>query len=340
MNVSTLLNSDVKTLRVLAARGFHWWVGQLEELLPGSRRGRRGPRHKLVWQDGSLRVLGKAGTAGRMPSKGARIWLAVPQQLAFVRTLELPRMGAADLRRLVQLEAERLSPLPTAEAIVGIEVGRRTGNAPTVPVEIAVLPLAAAEQAITAAQEAGLSVARLGLLPSNERLPRFDFLPALRERGLLPASRPASAIWWSFVAFVLALNLAILVIRDEQSVARFQNIVEQQAPSVAAAKAIRRRAAEFDSTARDLQYQRRGHDVLSALAVASSDLPAGAWVQRLNYSARTARLVGYKQKDIDVTTALRKDKRIAAVRSNTAQLVTDTPAGQPFDVTIVLRSGT
>ena len=340
MNVGALLNSEIVTLRVMTVRGFDWWRSQLKELIPQSLRDRRRvPRQLVVWDAGPLKVVGKQGTTNRMPRASSQVVLAVPSRLAFTRTLHLPRMSSTDLRRLVELEADRLSPLPPSETIVGIEVHKNGAANGSTPVDAAVLPQGVAEQAIAAADSAGLVVTGFGLAFADDRMPRFDFMPALRERGLVSAARSPLTIWWCLVALAFLLNCAVLVIRDQQSVDQLAAITDQQAPAVAAAHAIQKRADTFDSSAQGLARQRRNHDVLAALAVVSEALPAGAWVQRFTYDGQTARLTGYKHKDVDLAAALRRDSRIAGIRLNSAQLVTDTPAGQPFDLTIVLRSG-
>jgi hypothetical protein len=337
MNLSGLLNSDVATLRSAAARAVDWWVGQLATLLPGRAKNSRRPRNIVLWDQGVLRLLRKDGSSGKMSGKGARVWLVVPGKLAFRRSLDLPRMSNADLRRLVELEAERLSPLPQAETLVGIEVGRSNAAGGQCPVEVAVLPSAAAEEAVEAARRAGLTIAGLGLFDPASRTARFDFTPALRAQGLLAGARSPLLFWWSLPAFLFILNIAVLVIRDQQSLERLQAAVEQQEPATRAARVLQGRAAGFEATARTMASERRSHDVLAMLAIVSKDLPAGAWVQRFTFSARSARLVGYKGKDFDVAASFRKDQRIGFVRSNTGQLVSETPAGQPFDLTISLK---
>ena len=340
MELGAILNSDVGSVRASASRALHWWLGQLEELLPASRRRRsRGPRQLVVWDGSSLSFVTKRGVTDRMPRANARVTLAVPATFAFKRTLQLPRLGSADLRQLVELEAERLSPLPASESLVGMQILGPGEAAGTVSVGAAVLPQLVAEQALAAAGDVGLAVTSVGLLSGNERTAQFDFMPALRRRGLVPIVRSPAAIWWLIVAFAIALNVAVLVIRDQQSVDRLSAVVDEQAPAVTAARAIQQRADDFDSSAQNVAAQRRSHDVLGALGIVSQDLPVGAWVQRFSYSGGTARLTGYRRKDVDVPAALRRDPRIAQVRMNSAQLVTDTPVGQPFDLSVRFRGG-
>lgn len=339
MSVGGILNADMGSLRSMAVRGLLWWTGQLEQLLPaGLRHRRRVPHQLVIWDDGAMTVVRKRTTTARLPSAGARVALAVPAALAFQRTLQLPRMSGADLRRLVSLEAERLSPLPASELIVGLEAATGSGPDQTIRVEVAALPQRVAQQALGAAEQAGLAVTSFGLVGISGQHARFDFMPSLRERLLVPTRRSASAVWWSVVAILFLLNLALLVIRDEQSVAQLSEAVDEQAPAVAAARAIQARANDFDLVTRDTIARRRTHDPLGAMAVISTALPAEAWVQRFTADARTVRLTGYRRGTADVGAALRRDPRIAVVRSNAGQIVAPSPAGQPFDLVVQLRS--
>lgn len=340
MSLGTLLNSDMGSLRIMVLRGWAWWIGQLEEMVPPALRSRRQSPHRLLlWDDGVLRLICRGGADGRLPGAGARVNFAVPARLAFVRPLQLPRMGSADLRRMVEMEAERLSPLPLSESIVGMALRRSGAGDGSTPVDVAILPQRTAEQAIAALDEVGLVPTGFGLLAEGEGVARFDFMPILRERSLVPARRSPAILWWSIVAFVFLLNIAVLVFRDRASVARLGEIADEQAPAVGAARAIERRANDFDSNARAVIAQRRTHDALAALALVTQALPAGAWVQRYTYDGRSVRLIGYKRKELDLIAALRADPRIAAVGSNASQIVADIPAGQPFDLSLQLGSG-
>ena len=340
MSLGNLLNSDMGSLRIMALRGWAWWVGQLEEMIPPMlRSSRQSPRQLLLWNDGVLRLIRRGGADGSLPAAGARVHFVVPERLAFVRPLQLPSMGAADLRRMVEMEAERLSPLPPSESIVGMALRKGSAVDGTTPVDVAILPQRTAEQAIAAVDEAGLVLDGFGLLAEGERVARFDFMPTLRERALVPARRSPVTLWWSLVGCAFLLNVAALVLRDRASVAQLAEVADQQAPAVAAARAIEQRANDFEANARALVAQRRTHNALAALALVSQALPAGAWVQRYSYNGQSVRLVGYKRKELDLAAALRADPRIIGVASNASQIVADIPAGQPFDLSLQLRAG-
>lgn len=339
MSMGSLLNTDVKSLRAMALRGVGWWVGQIEQMLPAAlRHARRAPRQLVIWTDGTMRVVRKRASATVMPRSGSRVALAVPTELAFLRTLQLPRMTGSDLRRVVELEAERLSPLPPSELLIGVDAPSDNGADKTMQVDVAVLPQRVAEQAIDAADAAGLAITGFGLISGPGRQARFDFMPALRERLLVPTRRSAGTIWWTLVGALFLINFVVMIVRDEQSVARLATAAEEQGPAVSAARAIQARAGEFDRLSRDVTARRAASDPLRALAVVSAALPAGAWVQRFTMTGPTVRLTGYRSGNADVVTALRRHPRIAAVRSNGEQPLAPSPMGQPFDVVARLRT--
>lgn len=337
MNLSTLLNSDLSTSRMAGAHALRWWLDQLKSMLPRRMQRPRRPRGPVVlWHDGVLNPVGKSGARKSMPRPGASVSLVVPAPLAFVRDIQLPSMSVADVRRMVELEAERLSPLPRSECLVAMEVIDGAAQTGASLAEIAVLPRRIAREAIETAQEAGLTIAGFGLAATDGAV-RFDFMASLREQQMADAQRSPATIWWTIVAVLVALNVTMLVIRDRQSVAELRAIAQQQAPAVAAARAVQIRASAFDATAQLVVRERRNRDVLAALGILSESLPDGAWVQRLTYDGQTARLTGYSRGNLDIAAALRRQSRIAGVSANNAPIVAETPGGQPFDIAVRFR---
>lgn len=337
MTLSAVLNSDLGTTRAILVNGFHWWTGQLRELIPGRLQRDTMPRHIVAFDGTALSVVRGQRSPNDLPAEGTRVALAVPARQAFLRTLKLPGMRPSDLSRLVAIEAERLSPLPPPDSLAAAGMRRRASDAGHAPVEIAVLPKSVAEQALAAAERAGLVVAAFGLLDEPDPKWRIDFMPALRAAGMAPPHRSPAAIWWVLVGLFLLVNLAVHGIRDRREIARLSAMVEEQGPAVTTARAMLGRTNAFDAGARVLSDQRRTHDVLGTLAIVSASLPEGAWVQRMSYNGPTVRLVGYKRKGVDLIAAFKRDARIAGVRSNMSQMVAEIATGEPFDVTIQLR---
>lgn len=339
MNVNAVLNADMTTVKAWLQAGFQWWVGQLRELVPTGLQMRTGGNKTIALFDGEsgFSYLRAGKTIAKPAQAEPRVTLAIPEHLSLRRTLSVPRIGMADIRRLVDLEIERLMPLPRDETLVAVVPDRGGDDPKALSVAVAMLPRTIAERVLVAASDARIVPTAFSLSSASREGLRFDFAPELREQGMLPARRSPTALWWALVGMVFALNLIVLIIRDHQAVDRIETLVEEQAPAVSAARTVASRARTFETNAHILAERRLSHNALAALAAVSDALPAGAWVQRYSWSGRTLRLTGYKRSDVDVLAALRRSPAFANVRPSNSDVIAEIPAGQPFDIMLTLR---
>ncbi|WP_375287653.1 hypothetical protein, partial [Sphingomonas sp.] len=282
-------------------------------------RAAAGPRAMPARFDG-------ARLAGGLP--GQAVAIALDPALALVRTVERPAMGERDLDRLLAFDAERIMPLPAEAMVVASHIDRREGSA--MQIAVAALPLARAEALATAVTAASVRPARV-LLERPEGA--IDFLPALRRAGFFAQNRSAARGWWAAVAFLFALNLAMIVWRDVARTDRLEETVAQQQPAVAIARAMANRVRGGQRVARVSLARRAAFDPLGVLARVSTALPAGAWVQRYNWYGDTLKIAGYRPRNANVVTALRAAPGFVEVRNTSSDTVAEIPAGQPFDVT-------
>jgi len=340
MNVSAILNADMATVRSWALGGLRWWISQLRDLVPArwSFGGGAQGTIALFGAAGDLIYLRDGRPVAKPAQADARVVLAIPEHMGLTRTLAVPRLGVADMRRLVELEIERLMPLPSDETLVAIQPLALGEDPPAASAAVAILPRALMARAIGAAELAQLLPTKMVLLPAGAGGVRFDFTPVAREQGMLPARSSPALFWWGLVGAAFLLNLVVLIVRDQQSVDRLAALVEAQAPAVTAARTIATRARQFELNAHLLAGERRSHDALGALGSVSAALPPGAWVQRYAWSGRTVRLTGYKRQGVDVLAALRRDPRFANARSANSDVIAEIPAGQPFDVTATVKA--
>lgn len=339
MNVNAVLNADMSTLRAWALSGFRWWIGQLRGLVPARwRESVEGQRAVALFEGADRFSYLRAGKRIAKPVQPqARVTLAIPEHFGLTRTLAVPRLGMADISRIVALEIERLMPLPPGETLVAIDPQPAGDDADGMLVAVAILPRSAAANAVEAATTAQLMPTKVSLLRAHAKAGRFDFAPMLRELGLLPSRRSPALLWWSIVGVAFLLNLILLIVRDQQAVDRIATLVNEQAPAVSAARTIASRARQFEVNADRLAEQRRSHDALGALGAVSAALPAGAWVQRYSWNGLTVRLTGYKRQGVDVLAALRRNPLFANVRSTNSDVIAEIATGQPFDITATAR---
>jgi hypothetical protein len=136
---------------------------------------------------------------------------------------------------------------------------------------------------------------------------------------------------------LLALNLAVLIGRDMNDVARLRAQADAQQPAFESVSALRQRVLTEDARRRVLLSLARDNDPLRLLNALTQALPPGAWVQRLEWNGKVVHLVGYKSGDIDIPAVLRGSGEFA-----NPQIVTPSPTAGPtpvrqFEVTAEAR---
>lgn len=322
MQTSKFLDADMKTVAGWLRQGLDWWVEELRGLMPAALRPRLRPSGDYVEYRGS-------GDFARIGRGGAGPALVDPA-LCLVLVQEFPPLSDADLARAIALDADRILPMPAAQAVFGhARIDRDHGA-----VRIAALPLDRARDLLRELGEAGVVPARIGLAdPSIPGMMAVDLTSGFVGAGLLPPVREAVARWWAVAAMLFALNIGVLVWRDVQEVAAFAGLVEAQAPAVAAARGISARISGTQRRAMELAERRRQRDALAVLAAATRVMPPAAWVQRFTWDGSRLRLAGYRRPQADVAAALRASEQFVEVKSNNAEAIAELPTGQPFDLT-------
>ena len=340
MNPRALLDADMATVWGWVRNGFEWWTAELAAMVPSRWRLGSGSGRYLAWSsDGGLTFCVKGRHLPATEAASARLPLLVAPDDCFIRTIDLPRMSRADRERLIALDAERLLPMPPVSLLVGYSVDSRSaGTGDPQPVSIAALPRGTAERIIAQVRAAGASVERFAVAsPDDPARWSQDLTPAARTIGLLAAPSSLYAACWSVFACLFLANGALLIWRDSQKVAQLQELVDAQAPSLTAVHAMRNRIETMENDVSALAGRRHVQDAPRILGDVTRAMPARAWIQRFTWDGRRVRISGYRQVDADVLGAMRKTAAFADVRVATAEVGTETPSGQPFDITMLVR---
>lgn len=325
----TILDADIGTIGRAAARGWAWWTGEMAAMLPAAFRPSRRipPGQKLRWDGTRLCVAAHGGTASAGPAA-----ILIDPALALTRVVDRPSLPLADLKRLVALDLDRLTPFPLgmayADAIV-LGPGSTTG---TLRVQVTAIPKSLAQSIADACADIGVVPRAIGVVDADGTTLVADFLDAMRADGLVATGGRRVGLWWSAVAALFALNLGLYVYHDIASVQALQRLVDDQQP---AATAARRLAARIQSEERRrdiLLTQRRRGDPLRVLALTSHMLPKGAWVERLAWDRDQFRISGYKPPSLNLLKALRDTGRFDAIRTTVADVASESSDGEPFDI--------
>lgn len=331
MNAAAILNADMATLRRWTLDGWAWWLAELRGLLPPGLLARLHRDGSVVAQpDGDGFVLVERGAVRRAdPAHAVSAAVVLPAGDCLVRDVRLPVLGRADLDRMLRFDLDRLMPFPAGTALVAVEPGVADGSG-FQQVTFAALPRARAQAVVDAAATQGITARRLAIgVPGAVR---FDFLPALRSGAGTTAATPARR-WWLAVALLFALNLALLVVRDIQSLHSLEELVGAHGTTATTARRMRAQLVAEDAARRDWVAQRAATDPLALLSDLTRALPDSAWVQRLGWDGAQLRLTGFKRGGVDIIAPLRALPRFAAVRAAGNDVATAQAVGEPFDIT-------
>jgi general secretion pathway protein L len=335
---------DFRSLAGLARRGLAWWVGELSALAPPGWRDRLSGRPAVLAEPldaGGWRFSRRGRAVDGDPfGRGARkaVALVLPESAVLIRELASPRMPAEDVRRMVRLDIDRLSPMPPEQVHFDVSVVGRDDLVGGQQNLVGLVRRDLAARTVGQAQADGLEPASLGVRAAeNPAAPRFDFLPAVLEAAGARAPGAARRYWWGAVAALMVLNIALLVGRDMSEVGKLRDKVDAQRPVVDAALALRRRVEGEEVRRRALVARGLNNEPLRMLDALTEALPKGAWVQHLEWNGKALHIVGVRTADIDIAAALRGSGTFANPRAVGVQGSAGT--SRPFDITADARPG-
>lgn len=329
VNLTELLNSDMTTLARHARAGFDWWIGELRAMLPERLVRGAALRSWHRYERGAVLVASDA-TADTV---------VVPQDLCLVRTLNLPRMGRADVAALVALDMDRIMPVAPDSIVTGIAVVGPAAEGDMQSVRVGAMARRDAVALADALGEAGVTPRQVGPLDADGAALAFDLAPAMRAAGLLPPLSQARRFWWSAVAVLVLVNVGTAILQDRQQVQHVQDLVDAQAPAINAVRRIEDRLQDNARRVTTLDRRRHERQPLRLLAAVDAALPANAWVQRLEWDGQRVRLSGFAADDVNVVAAFKQSGRFVTVRSNRAEAMGQERTGRPFDLTAALPEG-
>jgi general secretion pathway protein L len=345
MTLQELLNADVSSIAQWARQGFAWWIDELTTLLPVnwrnwfSSRTRRlvepvSPSGWRQWQNGKLLTPAQADRAAK-----SGVGLILPADAVLLRRLEFPRVPLSDVKRMVALDIDRLSPLAGDLVYHDVEVVDRDADDGKQTVLLGVTLKETAARYFAEARAAGFRPVVIGAARGDDAAGyRFNFLPALEaSRGESDGGRVV-LYWWAAVAVLLVLNLAALVVRDMMDVSRLRHAVDDQQTAVTAATQLQRGVQVEEIQRRDLLARQAQSDPLHVLDALTRALPASAWVQRLEWNGQTLRVVGFKEGSTDLLAALKASPMFVNPRAAGAPTQARPDESPPFDITTDVSS--
>jgi hypothetical protein len=323
MNVKAVLNADMTTTARWLREGFAWWTGELAEMLP---RDWRKPLMRSApaiahWQEGTIVVRGSRDAEPAAAPKSAVLML--PSCAVLMREFDLPALPAADTRRMIALDIDRLAPFRmdvVAFDFEAVEAGDGQQR-----IALGVIPRADLEHAVAVAREQGVNPCAVSI--EAEGGARFDFLRGLAGGGSGGSRR---AYWWVAAGALAAANILVLISRDESDLQSLREAVEAQETTVAVVDRARRKVTGEAAVRRELM-QAKQETPLRAIAALSKSLPNEAWVHRLEWTPKSVHIAGYQKGAPNLLRSLESSPALRNARVLTAAAAA-VPGVQSFDI--------
>jgi general secretion pathway protein L len=342
VTLAELLRTDHTTAGRWLRSGLVWWASELVGMLPGPARRWFETRPSLTAQplEGGYRltrnsrlVMESAGDA-RRPRP---VTLRLPREAALIREAPAPAMPEHDLRRMLELDIDRLTPFRPDQVFVAVVVeGGNSSGAPRRAV-VAAIQRDRAVAALEHARSSGLDPRALGVDANSPAEAALDFLPKMREADLAPRPSANRALIWGAVALLAVANLGAAIGRDTLTLNGLRKRIELQRAQVSQVQTLRRKVLSEEHRRADIISRRAAGEPLRMLNALTGAVPNGAWIDRLAFDGQSVRVSGYRQDQVDVAAALRAAPLLVNVRNSGSDVLTRQAAGQPFDLTVDLR---
>lgn len=328
MNAKDLLNMDMETASQWLLQFWRWWTGELMGMLPAQWRERFSRRSRATAEfrgDDLVYRNGESGEAYAVRPRGAIAFL-MPSECVLVREVELPLLPMADVKRMIALDVDRLTPFQPEQVYFDAEIVERDQDSGRQQVAVGFLPRDTAERVLEEVHKRDLSPAVLGVKAHS-----FDFLAAIRDSQGGSAAHRRSLYWWAAAAALLVFNLFLLTWRDSANLDQLRQTVDaQQTPVTVAMRTRARVDGEQARRAALLQARAQGAP-MPVLDAVTSAMPMDAWVRRFEWNGRSVHIVGARKSSQDILAKLEATPELRNARSLATENHTDTAGNTAFE---------
>lgn len=335
MNFKDILDTDLEGLRQYFLRALRWWLDELSQMVPAEWRERFLVRTQTFAEvrDGAILYRdARDGTEQAARPRGA-VKLAIEPRNVLTREIDLPLLPLSDVKRMLALDIDRLTPFHADQVLFDAEVVAKDQDGGRQTVLLGVFPRASAAKLMERVRANNLHPTAIGVLRDREGgRTSFDFLPALREAEGGGAARKRAAYLWAGAAALLLFNLLLLGYRDSNALDQLRETVNSQQAPVNVAMRLRDKVSREASRRVALMNLKAQNSPLKMIDAVTRALPNDAWVQRFEWNGKTVHVTGFKKTTPDLLARLEASPELHNARSLSSEPRGTNPSGQPFDL--------
>lgn len=310
------LDTDVSAIGDQVRRGFAWWFGELADLLaPLTRPNIHKHLSVLAEQvsESEFRVHreGADDFVQTASSKRRRATLVLPAGVILNYEIWRPVLAPRDLRRLIRLEMDRLTPFSEESVYFDAAVKPQIVEDGRQLVQLVVAPRSYVDRLFSDAAAVGLEATAIVAFVNDEPI---DFLPAKRQVDA-PSQLRLRYAGWAILAVLAALNVAVAVWKDVSATKAMEAQVALQAPVVSKIVSLRQRVFSLQNQAVAQANARKVGEPLRVINELARVLPSGIWTERLSWDGTTVELSGQQRAGLNVIEALQSSPMFKNVRN-------------------------
>lgn len=300
-------------LAALAGAGWRWWIGELSAMLPAgiaAALGRRGGGVVIDLLDDEIVATGAGGAellrlsrrategarlspALRHMLEGARIVARLRSEAVLRRNVSLPFAARRELRRILDFELERQSPIDPELVYFDYRIRSRDRRANKLEVELRIIRRETVDEALALCRALGLDVAGIAIAGEAGSTADSEFRPSQalsapprRRRRAIPALAAGAA---ALAAAVIVVHL----IRYEAAATALAAEVAQAKAASRETEALGRQIVQEREKAGFVLRQKEAPLMAKILAEVTRRLPDGSWIFQLEIRGNEVRIHGY-----------------------------------------------
>ncbi len=335
MNAKELLNMDMEQAVQLLLQAWRWWINELLAMLPPEWRERvtRRSHNVAEFRGGALVYRDEeSGQFLQTKPRGA-VKALMPADQVLVREMDLPLLPMSDVKRMIALDIDRLTPFQPEQVVFDAEIVARNPESGRQQVALGVVLRAAVTDFVDTLRANNLQPAAVGVA-SRGGVHDFDFLAAMREANGGDAAQRRSLYWWIGAAVLLIVNLALLTYRDSSNLDQLRQTVETQQGPVGVALRTREKVDREAARRTALLKSKADSAPLPVLDAVTQAMPQDAWVRRFEWNGRSVHITGARKTSTDIIARLEASPVLRNAHSlNTTTRNDPTAVTQPFDLT-------